>query len=122
MTPTPTATPTVAPVPVALTIKPAQPLNFGKVAVGETSGPKTVKIKNNSRGKKARAVIVINQTVAGSFSLASSPCAQTLEPGQQCTVSVTFTPMQVGKHSGTITIEDNANNGPQTVKLLGVGK
>jgi hypothetical protein len=45
-----------------------------------------------------------------------------LEPGQQCTVSVTFTPARMGKQSGVMTIDDNANKSPQTVKLLGTGK
>src|ERR1019366_9473872 len=49
-------------------------------------------IKNSSHGKRAHPVVVINETADGSFSLASSPCAQTLEPGQQCTVSLTFPP------------------------------
>ncbi|MGO9601836.1 MAG: choice-of-anchor Q domain-containing protein [Candidatus Binataceae bacterium] len=119
---TPTATPTVTPVPVVLKIEPTQTLNFGKVVMGKTSKPMTVKIKNSSHGKNAYPVVVVNETADGSFSLASSPCAQTLEPGQQCTVSVTFTPAQVGKQSGTMTIDGNANNSPQTLKLLGTGK
>jgi hypothetical protein len=121
-TPAPSATPTITPVPVALKIKPAVRLKFGKVLVGETSPPKVVKIKNKSRGKKASPVVVIDQTVDGSFSLASSACMQTLEPGEQCAVAVTFTPVRTGKQSGTLTIYDNAKNGPQTVNLIGIGK
>ena len=91
--------------------------------MGKTSKPRTVKIKNSSHGKKAHPVVIITETVDGSFSLASGPCAQTLEPGQQCTVSVTFTPARMGKQSGAMTIDDNdANKSPQTVKLLGTGK
>lgn len=66
-----------------------------------------MKIKNSSHGKRAHPVVVINETADGSFSLASSPCAQTLEPGQQCTVSLTFTPARMGKQSGAMTIDDN---------------
>jgi hypothetical protein len=106
---------------VELKIEP-ETLNFGQVVMGKPSKPRTVKIKNSSHGKKAHPVVIITETVDGSFSLASGPCAQTLEPGQQCTVSVTFTPARKGKQSGAMAIDDNANKGPQTVKLLGTGK
>jgi len=81
-----------------------------------------VRLKNSSHGKKAYPLVVISETADGSFSIASSPCAQTLEPGQQCTVSVTFTPTRRGRQSGALTINDNTNESPHKVQLLGAGK
>jgi hypothetical protein len=36
-------------------------------------------------------------------------------------VSITFTPMALGKRTGTLTFTDNAVNSPQTVPLAGTG-
>jgi hypothetical protein len=35
---------------------------------------------------------------------------------------VTFTPTQVGKRAGQLSVSDSANNSPQTASLTGTGK
>jgi Abnormal spindle-like microcephaly-assoc'd, ASPM-SPD-2-Hydin len=41
--------------------------------------------------------------------------------GKTCVIKVTFTPTQIGTRTGTLTINDNAANTPQTVALSGIG-
>jgi hypothetical protein len=42
-----------------------------------------------------------------------------MPPGESCTISVTFSPIDAGSGSGTLTLTDNA--GTQTVRLSGIG-
>ena len=41
--------------------------------------------------------------------------------GASCTISVTFSPIDAGSRSGTLTLTDNASNSPQMVSLSGTG-
>jgi trimeric autotransporter adhesin len=106
----------LAPVPVAafdkssLTFS-AQPLNIQSTA-------QVVTLTNN--GGVALTGIAITPTGAGFADTTS--CTATLNPGANCTISVTFTPTVVGASSGVITIADNAAVNPQTITLNGSGQ
>jgi hypothetical protein len=52
----------------------------------------------------------------------TNTCGSTLAAGKNCTISVTFTPTQVGALTGTLSVNDNGTNSPQTVSLSGTGK
>src|SRR5208282_4038853 len=43
----------------------------------------------------------------------------TLGPGENCTITVTFTPSALGIRTGTLTVADNARTNPLTVALRG---
>jgi len=118
-TPTITATPTPTPtmVPYALKVAPGR-LNFGKVKVG-SSKSKLVKVFN--KGKRTGAIVMEPYGVAAGFT-ASSNCPPTLEPKGKCALTVSFSPVAAGKVIGTLTVGDNADNGPQHVSLSGIGK
>ena len=45
----------------------------------------------------------------------------TLQPGESCMISIKFKPLVKGTVSGTLTINDNATNTPQTITLSGIG-
>lgn len=47
------------------------------------------------------------------FTLASSTCHGTIEPGQSCVIQVDFHPSQTASVSGSLTIYDNASNNSQ---------
>jgi hypothetical protein len=51
----------------------------------------------------------------------TNTCGSTLAAGKNCTISVTFTPTQVGALTGTLSVNDNGTNSPQTVSLSGAG-
>jgi len=67
--------------------------------------------------------LVLNgMTASASFAVSSTTCAGTLAVGQNCAISVTFTPTILGTATGTLTLTDNAPNSPQTIALTGTGE
>jgi hypothetical protein len=116
---TASATPTPAPVAEKLAVTP-KTLNFGKVAVGSSSKPRTITVRNG-RGKKALPVVIEGESTGANF-MVQDQCVKTLNPGDKCTVSVTFKPIATGLLHGQLMINDNAIGDPQMVKLMGIGK
>ena len=102
---------------VALTPK---SLDFGSVAVGQTSPPQAVTLQNTGSDDLSIASIV----ASGDFSqINNCPSgANTLAPSASCTVTVAFTPTKKGKRTGAVAITDNAPANPQKIKLTGVGQ
>jgi sugar lactone lactonase YvrE len=116
--------PTPAPTPIAekLTISPHS-IAFGKtVTVKTTSKPKTVTIKNAGSKKTGLAVKIESESASPAAFAVTSECAQTLEPGNSCKVSVTFTPANTTAQTGSLQISDNVVGEPQSVGLSGTGK
>jgi len=87
-----------------------------------TSPPQTVTVKNTS----SLFVSLGGWSVSSYFNLDSTytTCSQSLNPGQSCSIGVTFTnPSCTGSnYSGTLKVVDAANNSPQTATLTGVSK
>jgi hypothetical protein len=63
--------------------------------------------------------IVISTT--GDFAVSASTCGTSLEGKAQCTISVTFTPTDIGKRTGQLSVSDSGSNSPQTAILAGTG-
>jgi uncharacterized repeat protein (TIGR03803 family) len=104
---------TVAPV---VTLSPTW-LSFGNVVIDTTSTAKTVTLTNSGTA----TLNISSITVSGGFAIFANTCGATLAPGKKCKVSITFTPTQLGKLSGTLTFVDNAPNSQQAVALSGKG-
>jgi Abnormal spindle-like microcephaly-assoc'd, ASPM-SPD-2-Hydin len=97
-------------------------LMWGKIAVGTTSGTKSVTVQNSGN-----ATLVFDTiATSGNFTLApaakKTACGSALLAGSSCVIKVTFTPTQTGVQTGTLQFTDNAANSPQTVNLTGTGK
>src|SRR6201998_1532270 len=103
--------------------------NFGSIAAGTTSATKSFKLTNNQTG----ALTIRSVAFSGPFALdtsATSPttCSMsggmisgTLASGASCVIGVTFDPTQVGAATGSVTVEDNAPEGPVSSILSGTG-
>ncbi len=91
-------------------------LSFTDQEVTTTSAAETVTLTNDGT-----AVLGITTVVASGDFAQTNNCVGSIDPGDNCTISVTFTPTVIGKRSGTITITDNAWSNPQTVALAGKG-
>jgi len=63
----------------------------------------------------------ISYSTTGPFAVSASTCGTTLNSKATCTISMTFTPIQTGAASGTLSVTDSANNSPQTSNLTGTG-
>ena len=105
---------------LAVTLAPAS-LTFAAQAVGTTSAPQTVTLKNN-----ATAVLTIGSIASsGDYAVAAgggTPCGATVPAGATCTFNVTFTPNATGAISGAATVNHNAPLGPAVLKLTGTGQ
>ena len=99
-----------------VTITPSS-LKFGNQIVDTTSPAKSVTLTNNGPGK----LNITSITPSGDFQISANSCGAQLGAGKSCKVSVTFTPLQLGPLTGTLTFTDSAPNSPQTVPLSGTG-
>ncbi len=91
--------------------------SFGTVVVEASSKPKKATLTNNS----STTMYFSSITTSGDFSQTNT-CGATLAAGKSCTISVTFTPTQIGSRTGSLSVNDNGSNSPQTVSLSGTGK
>ncbi len=89
-------------------------LNF-RGAVGQTSPPQLVSLKNTGDSE----LTVSNISISEDFAIGKNQCANGVKPGTHCNVYITFTPAGPGTETGTLTFVDNASNSPQTVSLTG---
>ena len=94
----------------------ATSLDFGNVAVGTSSGAKTVSLTNSGS-----AALVIQGIAATAPFATTSDCGSSLAAGASCTISVTFAPGAAVAASGSLTLTTNAAGSPQAVALTGTG-
>ena len=95
----------------------ASTLNFGTVAVGNTSAAKTVTLTNHENVSLNFSSILTSE----GFAVASNTCGASIVAGAICTVGVTFSPTVTGAATGTLTFTDDATNSPQAINLNGAG-
>jgi hypothetical protein len=99
--------------------------SFGYIRVGNTSVSQSTTLQN-----------IGNKTLTGSLSLTDSSdfaliagsgspadCADDLSlvPGAECSLNVTFVPKSAGLLTGSVALDDNAVNQPQSLTLSGTG-
>ena len=109
--------PSLAPVSVS-----PSSLDFGTQAEGTKSTmPLTAILTNNDSVAYTISSIAVSGTDAADFA-ATNTCSTSLAAGASCTISVNFTPGDVGSRTAKIVITDGAGNSPQTVYLTGTGQ
>lgn len=91
-------------------------LDFGSQLLHTTSRGQTVTLTNSGT-----ASLAITSIKAGGDFAQTTSCGSSVDPGGHCTITVTFTPGAVGGRSGTLSIDDNAPDSPQSVQLKGTG-
>lgn len=91
-------------------------IDFGYVPVGTTVGPQTITLTSTGTVN-----LNVNAITASANFASTNNCPATLAPDASCTISVTFTPPSIGAFSGTLTVDDNAADSPQTAALSGNG-
>jgi hypothetical protein len=93
-------------------------LAFGNIAVGSSSPPRPTFVINAGTASLNISSIVASPNVFTQ----TNDCPSSLSAGQQCTITVTFTPTVVGAiAAGFVTVTDNATGSPQIVTLTGIG-
>jgi phospholipase C len=85
--------------------------------VGTSSDPMTVTLTNS--GSSTLNIVGIASS-NGDFAQ-TNDCGSAVAAGTSCTITVVFTPSQVGTESGTISVTDDASDSPQVISVGGNG-
>jgi len=96
-------------------------LNFGTVAIGVTSPPKTVTLTNVGTTTLSITSIAITGTNGSDYLQMATTCGASLAAAASCTVSVDFKPSATGTRSAALSFADSAAGSPQQVPLNGIG-
>jgi hypothetical protein len=103
--------------PLTLTFS-ASSFNFGLLQIGHSSPSQTVTVSNVSN----HSVTFTSIASSGDYSQGNT-CPTTMTAGQNCTITVTFTPTATGTRKGAVTLKDNCPGSPaQTISLTGTGE
>lgn len=97
------------------------PVNFGSVAVGNSS---TITIAFYNSGSTAIGPVSTPTTSGGNasdFKYTTNGCYKGDASKAKCYIGVQFSPQATGTRTTTLTLTDNATNGPQHVTLTGTG-
>jgi hypothetical protein len=114
ITSAPITTPPAGPISVSPTS-----IDFGSVAVGQSSVPQTVTV---TAGGVALVIasVALGGAHPGDFAISSNLCSgKTLQPGASCTFAVTYIPTIQSMVTALVTITDNDPSSPQSVSLTG---
>ena len=89
---------------------------FSAQGVGTTSPTHTVTLANIGDAE----LVLGGITASGDFAQTNN-CPAAVAPASACTLSITFTPAELGPRSGTITMASNAYGAPHVLQLEGRG-
>ena len=101
-------------------------LAFGSEAVGNTSGPQIIGLKNTG----SLTLVISSITITGAnalefnFVAADTTCpllGGNLAAGVVCNIGVDFAPISVGAKTASVSVTDNAMGSPQQAPLTGTG-
>ena len=95
-------------------------LSFSIQPMGKMSAAQTVTVTNTGLLPLSISSISFGGTNAGDYAQTSS-CGNSLRPGANCVINVTFTPTEAGMRAATLAIADNGFGGPHSVVLSGKG-
>ncbi|MGA2076792.1 MAG: choice-of-anchor tandem repeat GloVer-containing protein [Terriglobia bacterium] len=92
-------------------------LSFGNVGENSPSASKSIKLTNN----QAVPLSITSITLSNPDYTQTNTCNGSVAAKGNCTITVTLTPTVLGADTGTLTVNDNASNTPQTATLTGTG-
>ncbi|HXP71850.1 MAG TPA: choice-of-anchor D domain-containing protein [Candidatus Dormibacteraeota bacterium] len=111
----------VAASPIA-NLSPAS-LTFGTLAVGTTSGPQPITLRNLGSAALTLSQLTFTGPDAASFAVAPTgttcPVGSTVAIGANCLVQIAFAPQTSGAKNATVNFIDNASGSPQSISLAG---
>jgi hypothetical protein len=99
------------------------PVDFGTVGIGQSSGPKTVTVSNPS--DTAVSINAISLPADASYQLLGGTCGAVpivLAAGADCTLEYSFSPTQTNHDDAQIQVSSDTPEGTHFLVLQGVGK
>ncbi|HEX3316679.1 MAG TPA: choice-of-anchor D domain-containing protein [Solirubrobacteraceae bacterium] len=113
---------TAPPPPAAAATVDQTPVSFGDQAVEHTSGPRSIDVANQGSGPAQLGAVTAGGADPGDFTIGSDDCSgATLDAGESCKVTVTFTPPVPGPRTATVDFADLGNGSTASVPLSGNG-
>jgi hypothetical protein len=94
----------------------ATKLTFAKTPIGQTTAL-AVTLTNTGNA----TLNLSNVAVTGDFAVQSNTCGTQVLAGNNCAITVGFTPTTSNSRTGILQLADNAANNPQKVTLTGTG-
>ena len=101
----------------------ATSLSFGSLSLGQISSALTLTITSNGGQALSLNTVAITGQNAGDFAITGDTChaPTVLQPGNSCSVLVSFTPSATGSRTAAVTITSNASPPTESAQLSGVG-
>lgn len=116
----PTLTGAVAELPQSTLAPSTNNLNFPVQIQQITSAAQQISLTNVTAQPISVSSIALSGTNASDFS-ESDTCTPSVAAGATCSISITFTPAQIGPRTASITITDDGIASPQSIALNGTG-
>jgi hypothetical protein len=96
-------------------------LSFGTVAVGSSSAPQAITLKNTDSVAVGIQGVSFTGVAKGDYSQTNT-CGSSVAAGASCSINVTFKPTATGTRTAKVSIADFGGGSPQTVQLTGTGQ
>lgn len=93
-------------------------IDFGSQTMGTHSSPKTVTLSNTGSGPLG----ITGISVSPGFFSQQNNCGSSLAAGANCTIAIRFSPNLKGMLVGSLTVQNNGADGPQTATLSGTSQ
>jgi len=104
-----------------LSLEPEQ-ISFPATQKEQRSEPESVQIRNSGDDDVHLGAVALGGEAAGDFVLNKGSCeSATLRPGAACEIRAQFQPVATGPRTATISLGDDAPDGPHTIRLVGTG-
>jgi 6-phosphogluconolactonase (cycloisomerase 2 family) len=103
----------------AVTLTPGS-LTFASTTQGSTSPAQSVTVTSSGAATLHLSSVLAGGANPGDFQVTNT-CSGAYPVASTCSITVTFSPLGAGQRTGTITINDDAPDSPQSVQLTGTG-
>ena len=97
-------------------------LDFGSATVGVTSLPQSITVSNLGATTVTFTGIALAGAAAADYQISANTCGPTIAPGDNCSVSISFTPTKTGKRNTKLNVKNNGGGSPSSATLTGTGK
>jgi hypothetical protein len=96
----------------------ATSIDFGEAAIDSDTPPRTITLTNPTKSN-----ITMEQIITSGIDFSQKhDCGQTLAPGAQCTIQVSFKPVISGPRIGNLDVMGSDPGSPHFIALIGTGK
>ena len=96
-------------------------LNFGTIAVGNTSPQQNVTVTNVGTTTVTFTGFAFAGGAAADYLISANTCGATITAGANCSVGVEFKPTKTGTRNAKLNVKNNGGGSPSSVSVSGVG-